>query len=164
MRWIDQYSKDGKRYRISTSAPHGSRTMARVKSYGDVLREYEYHPEAKCADASGAPCRKQTVGLLGRRHVAIDGFDYIGKESNKIEQVEEGGVPSESDVYTKFYDAQRDEWETKWLPMLRSRPVPRLLERGVSRATIYAARAGREPYSGTRAKLIAALKRVTSDS
>ena len=63
MRWIDQYSKDGKRYRISTSALHGSRTMARVKSYGDVLREYEYHPEAKCADASGAPCRKQTIGL-----------------------------------------------------------------------------------------------------
>ena len=164
MRWIDQYSKDGKRYRISTSAPHGSRTMARVKSYGDVLREYEYHPEAKCADATGAPCRKQTLGLLGRRHVAIDGFDYIGKESNKIEQVEEGGVPSESDVYTKFYDPQRNEWKMKWLPMLRSTPVPQLLERGVSRATIYAARAGREPYGGTRAKLIAALKRVTSDS
>ena len=164
MRWIDQYSKDGKRYRISTSAPHGSRTMARVKSYADVLREYEYHPEAKCTDASGAPCRKQTLGLLGRRHVAIDGFDYIGKESNKIEQVEEGGVPSESDVYTKLYDAQRDQWKMKWLPMLRSTPVPQLLERGVARATIYAARAGREPYGGTRAKLIAALKRVASDS
>ena len=56
MRWIDQYSKLGKRYRISASARHGSRTMARVKSYGDVLREYEFHPEAKCADATGAPC------------------------------------------------------------------------------------------------------------
>ena len=94
--------EDGKRYRISASAPHGSRTMARVKSYGDVLREYEYHPEAKCADANGAPCRKQTVGLLGRRHIAIDGFTYIGKESNKLEEVEEGGVPSESDVYTNI--------------------------------------------------------------
>ena len=164
MSWIDQYSKDGKRYRISTSTPHGSRTMARVKSYGDVLREYEYHPEAKCADAGGAPCRKQTVGLLGRRHIAIDGFDYIGKESNKIEQVEEGGAPSESDVYTKFYDARRDEWELKWLPLLRSTPVPRLLERGVSRATIYAARAGRELYVGTKVKLIAALERVGSAS
>ncbi len=164
MSWINQYSKDGKRYRISTSTPHGSRTMARVKSYGDVLREYEYHPEAKCADAGGAPCRKQTVGLLGRRHIAIDGFDYIGKESNKIEQVEEGGAPSESDVYTKFYDARRDEWELKWLPLLRSTPVPRLLERGVSRATIYAARAGRELYVGTKVKLIAALERVGSAS
>jgi hypothetical protein len=96
MRWIDQYSKEGKRYRISTSALHGSRTMARVKSYGNVLREYEYHPEAKCADASGAPCKKGTIGLLGRRHVAIDGFTYIGKESNKLEAVEEGGVPAKS--------------------------------------------------------------------
>ena len=50
------------------------------KSYGDVLREYEYHPEAKCADATGAPCRKQTVGLLGRR---------------------------ESDVYAVFVDPRR---------------------------------------------------------
>jgi len=123
MRWIDQYSKDGKRYRISTSALHGSRTMARVKSYGDVLREYEYHAEAKCADASGAPCRKQTVGLLGRRHIAIDGFVFIGKESNKLEAVEEGGVPSESDVYTIFNDRRRDEWQTTVLPIIRTAQV-----------------------------------------
>jgi hypothetical protein len=37
--WIDQYSESGKRYRISTSALHGSRIMARVKSYGDALEE-----------------------------------------------------------------------------------------------------------------------------
>lgn len=160
IRWIDQYSKDGKRYRISTSALHGSRTMARVKSYGDVLREYEYHPEAKCADVTGAPCKKGTIGLLGRRHVLIDGFDYIGKESNKLEEVEEGGVPSEIDIYTKFNDPQRDEWNNKWLPMLRSTPVPHLLARGVSRPTIYAARAGRPLYSNTKRKLIAALKRL----
>lgn len=133
--------------------------MARVKSYGDVLREYEYHPEAKCANATGAPCRKQTVGPLGRRHIAIDGFVFIGKESNKIEQVEEGGVPSESDVYTKFNNLRRDEWETKWLPLLRSTPVPELERQGVSRATIYAARAGRLLYQKTRLALIAALKK-----
>jgi len=160
MRWIDQYSKDGKSYRISTSALHGSRTMARVKSYGDVLREYEYHPEGKCADASGAPCRKQTVGLLGRRHIAIDGFIFIGKESNKLEEVEEGGVPSDSDVYTIFSDARRDEWETKWLPLLRSTPVPQLLKQGVSRATIYASRGNRKLYRSTKAKLIAALRKL----
>ena len=83
MQWIDQYSSEA--LSDHGSGPHGSRTVARVKSYGDVLREYEYHPEAKCADAGGAPCRKQTVGLLERRHIAIDGFDYIGKESNKVE-------------------------------------------------------------------------------
>jgi hypothetical protein len=158
MWWINQYSKNGKRYRIVTSGSHGTRIAARVKSYGDVLREYEYHPEAKCADADGKPCGKQAVGLLGRRHVAMDGFDYIGKESNKLEQVEEGGVPAESDVYTVYADPGRDEWENKWLPVLRSMPVPKLLACGVSRATIYAARAGRPMYDGTKAKLIRALR------
>lgn len=160
MQWIDQYSKTGKRYRITASAPHGSRRVARVKSYGDVLREYEYHPEAKCAEADGKPCGKRTVGLLRRRHIAIDGFEYIGKESNKLEQVEEGGVPAESDVYTIYADPGRDEWKMKWLPMLRSTRVPKLLEHGVSRATIYAIRRGRRQYGSTKAKLIAALKRV----
>jgi hypothetical protein len=160
MQWIDQYSKDGKRYRIRTSGHHGSRSVARVNSYSDVLRSYEHHPEAKCSDAQGKPCRKQTVGLLGRRHIAIDGFDYIGKESNKLEQVEEGGVPAESDVYTIYGDQGRDEWKAKWLPLLRSTPVSELEGHGVSRATIYAACSGRPLYESTKAKLIAALKRL----
>jgi hypothetical protein len=157
MLWTNQYSNEGTRYRITASGPHGSRRVARVKSYGDVLREYEYHPEAKCAGADGKPCGKQTVGLLYRRHVAIGGFDYIGKESNRLEQVEEGGVPAESDVYTTYDDPGRDEWEIKWLPLLRSLPVPMVLARGVSRATIYAVRAGRPLYERTKLKLIKAL-------
>ena len=89
--WIDQYS--GKQYRISTTLATGTRQIARVKSYGDVLEEYEFHPEAKCADANGAPCDKQTVGLLQRRHVTIEWpSHFIGKESNKLEEVEEGSV------------------------------------------------------------------------
>ena len=43
--WIDQYP--GQRYRVTTSGYHGNRTSARVKAYGDVLVEYEFHPEAK---------------------------------------------------------------------------------------------------------------------
>ncbi len=147
MRWIEQYSKSEKRYRISTSALHGSRTMARVKSYGDVLREYEYHPEAKCADATGAPCRKQTVGLLGRRHVMITGIDYIGKESNKLEAVEEGGVPSDSDVYTVFGDPRRDEWTTTILPELRRITLSDLeAESNLDRRTLQRIRAGQRPH------------------
>jgi len=96
-----------------------------------------HHPEAKRADANGAPCRKQTVGLLGRRHVLIDGFDYIGKESNKLEEVEEGAVPSEIDVCTKFGDPQRDEWKTKILPFLRQEPVQVIIDAtGISRRTV----------------------------
>jgi hypothetical protein len=165
MRWIDQFSKDGKRYRISTSALHGSRTMARVKSYGDVLREYEYHPEAKCADASGAPCRKQTVGLLGRRHIGIDGFVFIGKESNKLEAVEEAGVPSESDVYTKFNDPGRDEWATRILPILKSMPLGELTtQTDLSRRALCMIRAGRRPNPGNRRVLEAVAKACSSAS
>ena len=154
MQWIDQYSKDGKRYRISTSALHGSRTMARVKSYGDVLREYEYHAEAKCADATGAPCRKQTVGLLGRRHVAIDGFVFIGKESNKLEEVEEVGVPSEIDVYTKFNDPRREEWATKILPELRRMTLSELeSETDLDRRTLQRIRRGQLPHLKNKTRL-----------
>jgi hypothetical protein len=44
--------------------------------------------------------------------------------------------------------------------MLRTTPVPRLLGEGVSGATIYAARSGRQLYGGTKVKRIAALKRI----
>jgi len=127
LRWIDQYS--GKRYRITASGPHGSRTVARVKSYGDVLREYEFHPEAKCADPSGTPCTKRTIGLLGRRHVTIDGITYIGKESNFAEEVEEQSLFDPRNAYTEYRDPQRDEWATKILPKLKAMPLRALMER-----------------------------------
>ena len=160
MPWIDQYSASGKRYRITASGPHGSRRLARVKGYGDVLLEYEYHPEAKCADAGGKPCGKQTVGLLGRRHIVIDGFDYIGKESNKIEQVEEGGVPAESDVYTIYVDPRRDEWLTQVLPELQHMKVSELeYKTGLDRRTLQRIRAGQQPHPSNRAALVAIVKR-----
>ena len=40
--------------------------VARVKTYGEVLREYESHLGAKSADAKGKPSGKQTVGVLHR--------------------------------------------------------------------------------------------------
>jgi hypothetical protein len=54
--WIDQYS--GENYRITTIGHHGDCHTARVKTYGEVLREYEIHPESKRADATGKPCAK----------------------------------------------------------------------------------------------------------
>jgi hypothetical protein len=158
--WMDEYSE--KWYRISASLPSATRSLARVKSYGDVLEEYEYHAEAKCADASGEPCDRQSVGLLGRRHVRIEKLHFIGKESNKLEEVEEQGVTDAGDVYTEYPNPRRDEWETKWLPLLGSIPVSKLLGHGVSKATIYAARAGRSLYPNTKVKIIAALREIVS--
>ena len=161
MPWIDQYS--GKWYRITASGPHGSRTVARVKSYGDVLREYEYHPEAKCADANGAPCSKQTVGLLRRRRIAIDGLVHIGKESNRLEEVEEQSLLDPSDVYAEYPDSRRDEWATKILPRLKAMPLRELMERtGLPRSTIQAIRAGRRPRDVTEHLLTGFLLRSSN--
>jgi hypothetical protein len=121
MPWTDQYS--GEQYRITTEGFHGTRRGARVKTYGDVLREYEFHPGSKSADARGEPSGKQTIGLLRRRHVRVGQIIYIGRESNKLEEMESGLIHSTQSVYTEYPDSRRDEWETKVLPALRRLPV-----------------------------------------
>jgi hypothetical protein len=161
MQWVDQYSKTGKHYGMSASATTGSRTVVRVKSYGDVLREYEFHPDAKCADSGGKPCGKQSVGLLGRRHVSIDSLVYIGKESNRLEQVEEQSLTDPTAAYTVYPDPRRDEWAAKILPKLKAMPLRELMERtGLPRSTLQAIRAGRRPHART----IAVLRQLTASS
>jgi hypothetical protein len=116
MEWIDRYSDNT--YRIRTTGNHGDRRTARVKTYGDVIEEYEYHPESKCADASGQPSGKQTLGLLQRRHVRVDSITPIGKESNSLEDVQAGLVHDEQNVYTIYTDRRRDYWSTEVVPAL----------------------------------------------
>jgi len=159
-KWIDQYT--GKVYRITTEGHHGDRKTARVKTYGDVLLEYEFHPEAKCADAEGNPCNKQTIGLLARRHVQVDRIRFIGKESNALEDVEAGTVHSASEVYTEYCDPKRDEWNTKTLPALRKAKLNGLIrETGLSRRALLNLRAERSrPHENTRAKIVSALQRL----
>jgi hypothetical protein len=106
MPWTEQHS--GKTYAITTVGDYGYRHTARVKTYGEVVDEYESHAESKCADATGQPCSKQTVGLLQRRHVRIKQIEYIGKESNSLEEVKSGTVHSAENVYTEYPDPRRD--------------------------------------------------------
>jgi hypothetical protein len=58
--WVDQYT--GKQFRITTAGSCGGRQIARVKTYGDILAEYKFHPEAKCANSFGRPCERQPLG------------------------------------------------------------------------------------------------------
>src|SRR5450755_1935086 len=94
-----------------------TRGVARVKTYGEVLRQYEFHSGAKSADAKGKPSGKQTFGLLHRRHVRVERIIYIGKESNRLEEIEAGVIHSPESVYTEYPDPSRDEWQTKTLPL-----------------------------------------------
>jgi hypothetical protein len=156
--WIDQYS--GNDYRITTTGHHGDRHTARVKTYGEALREYEVHPESKCADSNDKPCSKQTVGLLQRRHVRIDEIKYVGKESNSLEEVDAGLIHSPENVYTEYTDRRRDEWQTKILPALRKIPLPILFRMsGLSRRTLIDIRAGRSrPHRKNQQRLAAIIR------
>jgi len=158
--WIDQYT--GNVYRITTQGHHGARETARVKKYGEILREYEFHPEAKCACVEGNTCERQTVGLLQRRHVQIDRIRYIGKESNALEDVEAGLVHSTESVYTEYCDPQRDEWATKILPVLK-KPDLSSLEKLMpfSRRTLSDWRAGRSrPHRKSRERIASILRKL----
>ncbi len=159
MPWIEQYS--GKTYGITTEGSHGNRHTARVKTCGDVLTEYEFHPESKCAAADGKPSGKQTIGLLQRRHVRIDQIKYIGKESNSLEEVEAGLVHTEENVYTEYPDPKRSIWHTKILPALKKVPRHRLEElTPLSRSALTEIRAGRVPYPKNRELLTSIVKRL----
>lgn len=158
--WIDQYS--GKLYHITTEGHHGTRQTARVKTYGEVLREYEFHPESKCADADGKPCEKQTIGLLQRRHIQIELIKFIGKESTSLEDVESGTIHSEQNVYTEYPDPRRDEWQTKIVPALKNMTVSVLAkESGLSRRTLIDARTGhRRPHPKNQELLVSIVRKL----
>ena len=158
MDWIEQYT--GKTYRITTAGNNGTRQAARVKTYGDILREYEFHPESKCADIAGNACEKQTIGLLRRRHICIDRIQYIGKESNQLEAVDGGLIHSEKNIYTEYVDQNGDEWQTKILPMLKRLALSRLInESGLSRRALLDIRAGRSrPHPKNQERLTAIVR------
>jgi hypothetical protein len=140
MNWIDQYS--GKKHKITTQKNYSSRSTARVKTYGDVVVDYEHHPESKCADEHGNVCDKQTQGLLYRRHVRIGEIIPIGKESNSLEEVDAGLIHAAESVYTTYPDRKRDAWAKKW-PQLKKLKITQLTDvTGLSRRMVIKARNG----------------------
>ena len=158
--WIDQYT--GNIYKITMAGHYGTAEAARVKTFEEILREYEFHPESKCDDAEGNTCERHTIGLLQRRHVQIDGIKYIGKESNALEDVEAGLVHSDQRVYTEYCDPRRDEWTTKILPILKKTPLRVLIaETGLSRRELIRLRLNqRRPHRANREKVVKALRRL----
>ena len=160
--WIDEYT--GKTYGIRTWGHSGDRYAARVKTYGEIIEEYEFHAESKCSDANGNTCDKQTVGLLQRRHVKIDQLKFIGKESNSLENVESGLEHSEQNVYTEYVDPNRDEWSTKLFPALQ-KPQLNILEREcyphIKRRELSNLRRGpSRPHRKNRNLLVSVLKKL----
>jgi hypothetical protein len=53
------------------------------KTFGYILRAYPFHPENKSLAPDGAPCSRNTRGLLQRMHVVATQPRYIGKETDR---------------------------------------------------------------------------------
>jgi hypothetical protein len=86
-KWVDLYSRE--RYR-GRARGHTRGTVIRVQTFADVIERYRDHPESKSADSRGNPAERWTVGLLGRRPITASLVLHIGKETNLLEQQEEG--------------------------------------------------------------------------
>jgi hypothetical protein len=160
---IDQYT--GKRFRVTTTGPCGRGQTVRVKTYGDILTEYEFHPEAKCADSFSNVCGRQTIGLLERRHIKIDQIKCIGKESNSLDEVDAGLEHSEKNVYTEYADPKRSEWITKIRPALKKVPLKLLVKEcagKLSRRALIDLRAGRSKPHRKNQELLATIVRQFS--
>jgi hypothetical protein len=102
MKWTDRHS--GGQFRISTDvgAALASRERARVLSYADMLARYATHPEPKSAAPDATECRRDTRGLLGRRHVVVGAVELIGKESNSLDEVSAGLVDDWDEVLNSY--------------------------------------------------------------
>ena len=130
--------------------------LARIKTYRDVLDEYRVHIEAKSLGSDGQVCKRFTRGLLLRRPVLAVLITYIGKESNKLEQVQNGIIHS--------LDLAIDEYEDRSLfgkiivLVLCQIPLKKLEEEsGLDRRTLQRIRSGGSTPIPKNRQMIAAI-------
>jgi hypothetical protein len=72
--------------------------------FGDVAEEFAVHPECKNAAPDGSRSDERTIGQLTRRRIRPFTIDLIGKEANRIEDVDSGIVHNWDDVRSTFAD------------------------------------------------------------
>lgn len=151
--------RDGRPLAVTTGRRR-SRSAVRLQTVGDAVAAYRLHPETKSGDPRGGLGRRSTVGLLPRLTVrAVGPPVHIGKESNRLEEVQDGLVTDPDDVYVVYRDERR-EWEAV-LPALRRIREERgwryLAEAsGLSeRAVRYALNGGKMPRTEARGRLLA---------
>jgi hypothetical protein len=94
-----------------TTRPDGQRGAVRLQTIGDVVAAYRLHPETKSGDPRGGLGRRGSIGVLPRLTVrAVGPPVHIGKESNRLEEVQDGLVSDPDEVYVEYRDERR-EWE-----------------------------------------------------
>ena len=157
--WTNIY--DGRSYRLALPdwrLPH----EAAVKTYGDIIKEYRWHREAKSLGPNGDPCDKRTNGLLQRASITVGQFRFIGKETDR--QWEHGEHFSLLERKGQEYR----EGETKQLTtdtalqaelsIVTSRKFAKLA--AVSEGTVKAAKRGKRIRRTTAKKMWKAIRKI----
>ncbi len=160
--WYNLYDPAGPTYRITTDS-HAPQAcgLVTVKTYGDVLRQYQNHPEHKFADAAGTPCGYHTAGVLRRRRVDVRRIHHIGKEANRIDDVAAGLVAEPGDVLITYHQTDDAYLRRVILPALNHLGGRELAKHcGVDRRTIDRVRAGGSPSD----RLLKALERIVQSA
>lgn len=135
--WVNRFS--GKPCAVTTIDDSGRSGAALVQTYATVFARYARHLEAKSLDSKGRPGRGR--GLLFRRHLREGSRAYVGKESNRIEEVEMGLVHRLDDVLTQ-YGRLHDPWLSV-VPVIRQMHLRTLVvETGLDRRTLQRLRNG----------------------
>ena len=119
--WMDRHSGDI--IEITTKPRDGSYRpgVVRVSTYRDILNDFSWHPEAKSLGARGGKVSRTTRGLLSVRPVhARPYLHLIGKESNKIEEVDAGVVGTDEVTQVEYFNDE--DWRTFVLPQLTLLP------------------------------------------
>lgn len=130
--------------------------VVQVKTYRDVLEDYRTHPKSRSLGPDGSPCTRQTTGLVRRRSVTALYLTHVGKESNRLEEVEAGLVTDPEAVYTTYEDPAHGFRRTIIVPVLNEMPRSQIQQRTrLSRTQITATWNCRAaPHSTTRETLI----------
>jgi hypothetical protein len=155
--WRNLYDRTQHTYSVTTRSRRGERgdpDEVRVQALRDVLSDYVSHPEAKSLGPDGSVCGRATTGLLSRRAVVASRIRHIGKEANRLEDVEAGLVGDIGEVLTEYVDPDEDLIQTLVLPLLdglSNREVGRRIE--VDPKTVAGIRRGARPRKGNAEKL-----------
>jgi len=101
------------------------------------------------------PCGRLTIGELQRRIVEVCRIVYVGKESNRIEEVDDGVLHDEAEYLNIYQDPRRDPWISETPPALKQISTARLTKAlGIARRTAKRWKRGEDrPRSRERSKL-----------
>lgn len=138
--------------------PTASDAVAVLQGYADVLGQYRLHPEAKLLAPDGQPCGRATRGVLSRRPIDAAGTPaLIGKEANRLDDVQSGLVADLDEVLTTYVDPAEDGGVLAdlILPVLArysGRELARLV--GCDHRTVDRIRRGQHPRNDLVARLV----------